>query len=124
MAKPGERPLDRLTGDGFVKACDGDYADALSKGYRVTLLLAESTGALAPAFIAALRSLAKLTKRRNARDTTRYGIARFATKSFFAHHVAAIAHAAVIADTLVITNKAATMAFADAHLGHPPAARA
>ena len=43
---PGERALDRRTGEGRVDARDGDYADALAKGSHVHLLATESTGAL------------------------------------------------------------------------------
>jgi hypothetical protein len=39
-------PYDRVTGAGFVAAHNGQYADALSKGVGVSLLVAETTGAL------------------------------------------------------------------------------
>ena len=36
---------------GFVAACNGQYADALSEGVGVSLLVAETTGALAASFM-------------------------------------------------------------------------
>ena len=33
----GQRPFDRTSGEGFVAAHDGDYADALRKRYSVVL---------------------------------------------------------------------------------------
>ena len=44
----GQKPLDRTSGEGFVAAHDGDYADALRKRYSVVLFNAESTGAVGP----------------------------------------------------------------------------
>jgi hypothetical protein len=41
-----DAPYDRVTGASFVAACDGQYADALSKGVGVSLLVAETIGAL------------------------------------------------------------------------------
>ena len=40
----GQRPFDRTSGEGFVAAHDGDYADALRKRYSVVLFNVESTG--------------------------------------------------------------------------------
>jgi len=39
-----DAPYDRVTGAGFVAAHNGQYADALSKGVGVSLLVAETTG--------------------------------------------------------------------------------
>ena len=50
IGSEGERAFDRATGQGFVAACDGQYADALSKGVGVHLLHAETTGALGAVF--------------------------------------------------------------------------
>ena len=41
----GQPPFDRTSGEGFVAAHDGDYADALRKRYSVVLFNVESTGA-------------------------------------------------------------------------------
>ena len=45
------RASGRTTGEGFVDACDGQYADALAKGHGVNLLQAETTGALGAVFM-------------------------------------------------------------------------
>jgi hypothetical protein len=49
-----DAPYDRVTGASFVAACNGQYADALSKGVGVSLLVAETTGALAASFMTIL----------------------------------------------------------------------
>ncbi|EOD05443.1 hypothetical protein EMIHUDRAFT_199185 [Emiliania huxleyi CCMP1516] len=51
-----EEQLDRVSGDGWVAAKDGDYADALSKGH--TVILTESTGAFSADLDRVLRQLA------------------------------------------------------------------
>ena len=56
-----------------VAACYGQYADALSKGVGVSLLAAETTGALAATFMTVLRLLARQTRLPGATDGTRYG---------------------------------------------------
>ena len=89
-ARSGDGPLDRTTGVGRVAAHDGDYADALSKKHPVTLLVAESTGALSKRFVRWLKALHSAARRPGSRDTTVYGQSRASTTSFFSHHVAAI----------------------------------
>ena len=66
----GQPPFDRTTGEGFVAAHDGDYADALRKRYGVVLFNAESTGAVGPHAIRLHGQLAKDTKRKGATDGT------------------------------------------------------
>ena len=73
---PGQPPLDRTTGIGHVAERDGDYADALSKGHGFLLLLAENTGAIAPAFVKLLRILARSARLPTGSDTTVYGTSR------------------------------------------------
>ena len=51
-------------------------------------------------------------------DTTIYGASPLATRSFFTHHLSAIASAAVTADALTIENAAAATTF---HAAHFPA---
>ena len=85
-----DAPYDRMTGAGFVAACDGQYADALSKGVGVSLLVAETTGALAASFMTILRLLARQTRLPGATDNTRYGEGRASPRSFLTHHVANI----------------------------------
>ena len=55
-------PLQSPSGAGYVAACDGQYADALSRNIGVSLLLVETTGALGAAFMTILRILAKLSQ--------------------------------------------------------------
>ena len=86
----------------------GQYADALSKGVGVsTLLVAETTGALAPAsFMTILRLLARQTRLPGATDNTRYGEGRASPRSFLTHHVANISTAIQTADAQTILNAA------------------
>ena len=49
-------------------AYNGQYADALSKGVGVSLLVAETTGALAASFMTILRLLARQTRLPGATD--------------------------------------------------------
>ena len=86
----GAAVRDRATGVGKVNGRTGHYADALAKGHGVALLHAETTGALAVPFVAVLRILAAVARRRGTTDSTVYGSARSSTRSFFAHHLAAI----------------------------------
>ena len=113
----GQPPFDRTTGEGFVAAHDGDYADALRKRYSVVLFNAESTGAVGPRAIRLLAQLAKDVKRKGATDGTVYGTARTSTRSFFVHHLSAVAagvtHAAAGRDALTLENAAASNAFFD-----------
>ena len=102
-----DAPYDRMTGAGFVAACDGQYADALSKGVGVsTLLVAETTGALAASFTTILRLLARQTRLPGATDNTRYGEGRASPRSFLTHHVANISTAIQAADAQTILNAA------------------
>ena len=86
-------PYDRATGAGFIAACNGQYADALSKGVGVSLLVAETTGALAASFMTILRLLARQTRLPGATDNTRCGEGRASPRSFLTHHVANISTA-------------------------------
>ena len=107
-----DAPYDRMTGAGFVAACDGQYADALSKGVGVSLLVAESEttahrGALAASFMTSiLRLLARQTRLPGATDNTRYGEGRASPRSFLTHHVAHISTAIQAADAQTILNAA------------------
>ena len=101
-----DAPYDRMTGAGFVAACDGQYADALSKGVGVSLLVAETTGALAASFMTILRLLARQTRLPGATDNTRYGEGRASPRSFLTHHVANISTSIQAADAQTILNAA------------------
>ena len=108
IGSPGERAFDRRIGQGRVDACDGDYADALRKGHGVLLLVAETTGALSPNVIFALRSCARVASMPTGNDTTVYGTSRTSPQSFFSHHLAAISAAIAQAESHVLTTYAAT----------------
>ena len=98
IGDPGDRAFDRATGEGFVAACQGQYADALAKGHGVSLHHAESTGALGPVLMATLRILARQSRLQGATDGTRYGEGRASSKAFLTHHVANISTAIQVAD--------------------------
>ena len=55
IGSPSDDKYDRTKGAGYVAACDGQYADALSRNIGVSLLLVETTGALGAAFMTILR---------------------------------------------------------------------
>ena len=109
----GQPPFDRTSGEGFVAAHDGDYADAQRKRYSVVLFNVESTGAIGPRAIRLLAQLAKDVKRKGATDGTVYGIARTSTRSFFVHHLSAVAAGVMHTDALTLENAAASNAFFD-----------
>ena len=116
---PNGRQLDRTTGEGYVAARDGDYADAMRKGNAVHLLLVEATGAISPALHLLLCALAAASKTPEAGDSTCYGKSRAATTSFYVHHTAAISAAAVAADSRMI--RTAAQSLSRSLLAPPPA---
>ena len=87
---PADPPLDRRTGVGRVDAADGDYADGLSKGHLLHLYVAETTGALCPNTVDALKGLDRAARSSSGYDSTSYGQSRSSPKSFYAHHLANI----------------------------------
>ena len=121
---PTDPPHDRHSGRGFVAACAGDYADALSKGHGVLLLVTESTGALSPALVWLLRRLARSATLPEGCDTTAYGTSRGSPRAFFPHHAAAISAAIIGADAHAILADAASRNLQDSLLGLPQHARA
>ena len=72
------------------------------------LLVAETTGALSPNVIFALRSCARVASMPTGNDTTVYGTSRTSPQSFFSHHLAAISAAIAQAESHVLTTYAAT----------------
>ena len=102
---------DRATGKGRVKAHDGDYADAQSKGFGFTLLVSESSGAVNGALDATLRRNAKLARAPGTKDFTQYGEARASPKDYYRHHLAAHCSAVVYADAAVLLNEAANLGY-------------
>ena len=106
-----EEQLDRVSGDGWVAAKDGDYADALAKGHTVILLVTESTGAFSADLDRVLRQLARTARASGSIDHTPYGTSRASTRSHYTFHSAAISAAIVTADALTIQNSAAALGF-------------
>ena len=73
------------------------------------LLVAETTGALSPNVIFALRSCARVASMPTGNDTTVYGTSRTSPQSFFSHpRLAAISAAIAQAESHVLTTYAAT----------------
>ena len=74
----------------------------------VSLLVAETTGALAASFMTILRLLARQTRLPGATDNTRYGEGRASPRSlsFLTHHVVNISTAIQTADAQTILNAA------------------
>ena len=62
-----------------------------------------------------LHALAESTLTPEGHDSTVYGIGRASPRSFFSHHVAAVSSAIVLADALVLRNRAASLVFSLAH---------
>ena len=88
---------------------------ALSKGYGVTLLVAETTGAISPAFDAMLRRYGRLAQSPTVHDYTEYGDSAASTRSFYHHHLAAHSAALVFADVNTILNDVQCRSFSIAH---------
>ena len=80
-------PLKHTTGEGFVAAHDGLYADALSKGHSVVLLITETLGGAHPGVVRLRRPLHSRVGRPGFHDCTAYGLSRSATRSFHTHHL-------------------------------------
>ena len=93
VGDPSDAPYDRSAGSGYVAHYDGQYSDALAKGIGVTLLHAETTGAISTAFMATLRILGRLSRRAGSIDLTQYGEGRASPKFFLTHHAASISTA-------------------------------
>ena len=111
VGSDGDQPFNRVTGQGRVLACDGDYADALRKKYGVLLLVSESTGALSASVVYLLRMLARTASLPTGNDTTVYGTARTSPQSFFLHHITAISSAIAGAESKAVLEDAATRNF-------------
>ena len=92
------------------------HVNTHSKGVGVSLLVAETTGALAASFMTILRLLARQTRLPGATDNTRYGEGRASPRSFLTHHVANISTAIQAADAQTISTPPARACSAS-HLG-------
>jgi hypothetical protein len=85
--RPSQPPLNHTTGEGYVAAHAGHYADGLAKGNQVVPLICETLGGINATAVSALRHLHTTASPDSHRDGTKYGLARSATKSFHAHHL-------------------------------------
>ena len=103
-------------------ACDGDYADALRKKRSVVLLLVESSGAVESRGVRLFARLGKDVRRKGAVDGTVYGTAATSTRSFFVHHLSAVAAGVKHADALTLENAAASLSFFDTRAANRAAA--
>ena len=97
-----------MTGKGYVAPHKGQYADALSTGRQVWVLVAEVTGALDATVAALLRLLGSRTKVKAYRDGTVYGASRMATRDFGTHHmrVLSLAIASSVGESIVNHSRA------------------
>ena len=100
---------------GWVAARDGQYSDALRKHHRVTLLAAETSGALAPDFDRLLRVYGRAAARPSAKDSTVYGLSPSSPQRFYGHHTAAISAAIAFADAVTVVNEAARIQHSRQH---------
>ena len=80
------------------------------KGHHVTLLVAENSGALSPAFRDLLRLYGRVAARPFACDATAYGTARTSPRAYYAHHLAAISSAIQRADAQTVLRLATDLA--------------
>jgi hypothetical protein len=108
----GGETFQRTTGEGYVAAHDGLYADALARGLPVLLCVMETSGAVGTTLAGVLRLLARTATATGATDATRYGLGRASTRSFYAHHIAEMSTAVQVADAIVLDNAAAHEMFA------------
>ena len=106
-----EGPFDRRTGRGWVRAEDGQYADALAKGHPVVLLGMETSGAFFSGLTLLLLLLGRQSTAPSTHDSTVYGEAHASTKAYFRHHAGAISAAVVLADATTVLNAAASLSF-------------
>ena len=77
------------------------------------LFLTESSGAVESRGVRLLARLGKDVRRKGAVDGTVYGTAATSTRSFFVHHLSAVAAGVKHADALTLENAAASLSFFD-----------
>ena len=99
----------RFDGTGHVKStrAKAQYSSARSKGHGVTLITTENSGAISNDFNNTLHHYGKLAAAFGTTDSTIYGASRASTRSYYQHHIAAIAAAIVFADVSTIHATAA-----------------
>ena len=84
---PTDDAFDHALGTGRVHAHAGCYADALSKGHGVLLLITEVLSGVHPDTASFLHRLSTDAAAHPGIDTTVYGSARGATRSHYTHHL-------------------------------------
>ena len=89
----GEPAMRHDDGVGWVAAHDGHYAPAIAAGRRVTVLVAEVTGAMSDSAIATVAHCEDMARAAGGSDRTGYGVSRTATTSFFTHHLRVLSSA-------------------------------
>jgi hypothetical protein len=86
---PSQGTFDHATGDGWVKAHEGHYNDAIhNKHISVKVMIFDDLGDATPGTAKTIRGLAKNVSGKGARDATDYGESH--TKCFYQHHSTAI----------------------------------
>ena len=83
----GEPAMRHDTGEGRVAAHDGHYAPAIAARRRVTVMVAEVTGAMSDSIVATVAHCDDMASAAGGTDRTGYGTSRTATTSFFTHHL-------------------------------------
>ena len=76
---------------------DGDFPSN-ARGARVSAFVVETTGAITPRSLGLCAYMARRSRGKHARDSTRYGSSRTSARSFFAHHTQRISAAASYED--------------------------
>ena len=93
---------------GWVAAHDGDYSDAVAKGFGVTLLATETSGAVSATVDALYRRYDRISREPGTVDYTAYGVSRTSPRTFHRHHLAAHAAAVVFTDAATLVDDDAT----------------
>ena len=101
----------RFDGVGWVRAHAGDYADGLSKGYGLTLCVAETSGAVSTTVDRLYRALDRVSREPGTQDYTRYGVSRASPSTFRRHHLAAHACAVTYADAATLLSDSQSKGF-------------
>ena len=105
FGRAGDPPFSHKTAKGYVRAREGEYADALKKKKKVVPMIFEPSGAMAPETHAHLRKLDKIGRDNPAaRDGTRYGKRhRRDSRRFITHHIQRISFGIAMEDAKQIT---------------------
>jgi hypothetical protein len=114
---PGTEAFRHDLGTGFVAKHSGCYADALSKGHRTSLLVTEALSGVHRDVSSLIHHLSQAPP---GTDTTEYGSARSATRSFYTHHLRLVSLAIAIGVAKQIDVWAAKMTLGPIDSSPPP----